>query len=262
MSITLLSTDFDGTLVGFNTHSACPRSFARMIEAHVGGGGIWAINTGRSLIHLDEGLYRFDPPVQPQYAITLEREIFHKGDGGVWEPLGDWNRICEERHDRLFTECTEMWEFVARLTRGRHDVSVIPGEKYPEGFVTRSEALMSELCAQLDAMGRHHPEFGYQRNTVYLRFCHRAYNKGTALAALAKDRSVPRAEVMAAGDHFNDLSMLDASAAAMCACPANAIREVKDRVRLSDGYVAGKNFAEGVAEAFEWFERSATESVK
>ena len=96
---------------------------------------------------------------------------------------------------------------------------------------------------------KHQPKFHYQRNTVYLRFCHADYHKGAALAELARLIDIPRENIFAAGDHHNDISMLDGRFAAMPSCPANAIPEVKDAVRSAGGYVAEKAHGAGVHEA-------------
>jgi hypothetical protein len=50
--------------------------------------------------------------------------------------------------------------------------------------------------------------------------------------------------------------MLDGSYAKMTACPANAIDAVKQVVRRSEGYIANKNWADGIAEALDFFENS------
>ena len=52
----------------------------------------------------------------------------------------------------------------------------------------------------------------------------------------------------------HDLSMLDGSCAKMTACPANAIDPVKQLVRRSQGYIADKCWADGVAEALDFYE--------
>src|SRR5438876_8503364 len=94
--------------------------------------------------------------------------------------------------------------------------------------------LVTEFIEQARAR---HPKLDYQRNTVYLRFCHADYHKGAALAELARLIDIPRDNIFAAGDHHNDISMLDGRFAAMPSCPANAIDEVKTVVRKADGYV-------------------------
>jgi len=47
--------------------------------------------------------------------------------------------------------------------------------------------------------------------------------------------------------------MLDGRFAAMPACPANAIDQVKDAVRSARGYVAEREFGAGVREALLHF---------
>ena len=98
-----------------------------------------------------------------------------------------------------------------------------------------------------------HPQLDYQRNTVWLRFCHTDYHKGAALAELARLLEVPRENIFAAGDHHNDISMLDGKVAAMPSCPANAIPEVQEAVRNAGGYVAQKDHGAGVHEALFYF---------
>ncbi|MFL6531658.1 MAG: HAD family hydrolase, partial [Chthoniobacterales bacterium] len=98
-----------------------------------------------------------------------------------------------------------------------------------------------------------HPKFHYQRNTIYLRFCHADYHKGAALEELQRLLGISREATFAAGDHHNDVSMLDGRYAAMPACPANAIEEVKDAVRGAGGFVAESCCGSGVYEALRYF---------
>ncbi|HEX8489982.1 MAG TPA: HAD hydrolase family protein, partial [Chthoniobacterales bacterium] len=97
------------------------------------------------------------------------------------------------------------------------------------------------------------PKFHYQRNMVYLRFCHADYHKGAALAELSRLLEIPREEIFAAGDHHNDISMLDGRYAQYPACPANAISAVKQAVTSAGGYVASKTYGAGVHEALLHF---------
>jgi hydroxymethylpyrimidine pyrophosphatase-like HAD family hydrolase len=88
---------------------------------------------------------------------------------------------------------------------------------------------------------------------VYLRFCHADYHKGAALAELSRLLEIPREQIFAAGDHHNDLSMLDGRYAEFPACPANAIPEVKQAVRNAGGYVADRECGAGVYDALLYF---------
>jgi hydroxymethylpyrimidine pyrophosphatase-like HAD family hydrolase len=98
-----------------------------------------------------------------------------------------------------------------------------------------------------------HPKLDYQRNGIYLRFCHADYHKGATLAELARLLEVSRESIFAAGDHHNDISMLDGKFAAMASCPANAIPEVRAAVSTAGGYVARKDHGAGVHEALLHF---------
>src|SRR5438477_690505 len=97
------------------------------------------------------------------------------------------------------------------------------------------------------------PKFNFQRNTIYLRFCHADYHKGAALAELARLIDIPREHIFAAGDHHNDISMLDGRFAALSACPGNAVPEVKEAVWQAGGYVADQDCGAGVYEALVHF---------
>ena len=90
-------------------------------------------------------------------------------------------------------------------------------------MIAETEEELDRVTKFIDLAREKQPKFHYQRNTVYLRFCHADYHKGAALAELSRLLEIPREEIFAAGDHHNDISMLDGRFAAMPACPANAI---------------------------------------
>jgi hydroxymethylpyrimidine pyrophosphatase-like HAD family hydrolase len=122
-----------------------------------------------------------------------------------------------------------------------------------EGLVAASDEEMDRITEFIEQARANQPKFHYQRNTLYLRFCHADYHKGAALAELGRLIEIPRENIFAAGDHHNDISMLDGKIAAMPACPANAIDEVKDAVSAAGGYVAEKQHGAGVHEALQFF---------
>lgn len=250
----LLSTDFDGTLVAHDRHPVLDPDCVALIGELQRGGAQWGINTGRSVELLQSGLLDFEFPIHPDYILTSERDVFRRAENGrQWEAFGDWNERCAQAHHELFHSAgsllKEILDFINQKTKAR----IIYLGDGPEGLVAQSEEEMDRITRFVDAARAQHPEFHYQRNTVYMRFCHADYHKGAALAELARLIGIPRAEIFAAGDHHNDLSMLDGRYAAMPACPANAIAEVKDTVRKAGGYVAQREFGAGVYEALRHF---------
>ncbi len=250
----LLSTDFDGTLVAHDTEPVFDAGCMDLIKELQKAGAIWAINTGRSVQLLESGLIDFSFPVQPDFILTSERDIFRPAQAGKrWEPYGDWNSRVARDHAELFASASsvlaEVLDFVNQKTRAR----VIYERHGVEGLIAADEAEMERIVAFIDEARAPHPKFHYQRNTVYLRFCHVDYHKGAALEELQRLLGIGREQTFAAGDHHNDMSMLDGRYAQYPACPANAIREVKQTVRDAGGYVAEGIAGTGIREALLYF---------
>lgn len=121
------------------------------------------------------------------------------------------------------------------------------------GLAAESEPEMDRICDFLERERRRVPGFHYMRNTIYVRFCHEDYSKGTALGELGRLTGLSRDEIFAAGDHFNDLPMLDGRHARWVACPANAVEPVKIAIRAADGYIARQNCSAGIVESLRHF---------
>ncbi|HEX4696834.1 MAG TPA: HAD-IIB family hydrolase [Candidatus Udaeobacter sp.] len=252
--IKLLSIDFDGTLVSRVSEPVLDAQCMEVIGELRNAGAVWAINTGRSVDLLESGLIDFAFPLRPDFILTTERDVFRPGqNGGEWEPFGDWNARCARHHAELFSSANavlaEVVDFVTRETKARliYDVDRL------EGLIAESEDEMERITSFIEQARAGHPKLDYQRNTVYLRFCHADYHKGAALAELARLLAIPRENIFAAGDHHNDVSMLDGKVAGMPSCPANAIAEVQHAVRGAGGYVAQRNHGAGVHEALMHF---------
>src|SRR4051812_33806637 len=249
-NIRLLSTDFDGTLVAHGSDPVLDRGCMECIAALQADGVLWAINTGRSVDLLESGLVDFEFPIHPDFILTSERDIFGpSANGGRWGAFGDWNQRVAREHADLFHSAdgilTEVVDFVNQKTKARllyHSAGL-------EGLVAENEEELERVAAFIDRARANQPKFHYQRNTVYLRFCHADYHKGAALAELSRLLDIQREHIFAAGDHHNDISMLDGRFAAHPACPANAIPEVKKAVEAAGGYVASLSFGAGVHEA-------------
>jgi HAD superfamily hydrolase (TIGR01484 family) len=244
----LLSLDFDGTMVGpwVDGTAAVSQELVEYLQALRKAGVLLAINTGRSLPLVDQGLEFF--PVRPDFALTTEREMFRWTTAG-WEAFSRWNERCQQDHERLFTDAalimTEIEEHVSKEGK----VRVYREYGRLVGLIAQNDADMDEVVVYLDAKCRRMPNLWFQRNSIYLRFCHSWYNKGSVLQALQAELGIRAEETFAAGDNFNDLPMLDPDVARHLACPANSVKEVKQTVRSHGGYVAGLTGGDGVAQA-------------
>ena len=251
--IRLLSTDFDGTLVNHDTQPGVEPALFTVLQEMRKTGVHWAINTGRALWHAEHGLKEFRFPIQPDFLLVEERDIYRRTRNGGWEPLGDWNTRAARDTDALFLQAAVHLANVLLFQEKLPGSQAIYERDRFVGTVTKTIADMDKLCGFLDKIRELLPIFNYQRNTIYVRFCHHAYSKGTALAELARHLELGPEAIFAAGDHFNDIPMLDGIHAKYVACPSNSCDEVKKLVRNAGGYIARGTASQGILEALQHF---------
>ena len=252
--IKLLSTDFDGTLINHGQKPPVVPELFVMLKELRAQGVQWAVNTGRTLWHLDEGLKKeFQFPIEPDFAIVEERDVFRRVKDGGWEPFGDWNGQAARDHAEMFHLAEPLLAEVLAFLEMLNGANAIHDHGRFIGAVTTTDADMDRLCVFLDKLRARLPLFSYQRNTIYVRFCHINYSKGTALGELAGKLGIAREHVFAAGDHHNDLAMLDGRFAGFVMCPSNSCEEVKLTVRTAGGYLANGVASAGVVEAMRHF---------
>jgi HAD superfamily hydrolase (TIGR01484 family) len=253
MPIRLLSTDFDGTLIGHEPDARTARSLSGALTGLRQRGAAWAVNTGRQLWFALEGLEHAHLPHDPEFVLTSEKDIFRRVEEGEWEAFGDWNARTEERTADLFGRAGSVLAAIEQLAAKEEGFEVLYEGERMAGLMTASSALMDRAAELIGELAEPVPEFSFNRNDVWMRFAHREIHKGSSLAELARLLGIPRSEVLAIGDHHNDIPMLDGTAAGMVACPANAVETVKKLVRKVGGYVSPHPWGEGVADAIRHF---------
>src|ERR1051326_7036869 len=193
MDIKLLSTDFDGTLVCHVGEPMLDRECMKLIDHLQNNGTVWAINTGRSVDLLESGLTNFGVPIRPDFILTSERDVFRPGSNGdKWEAFGDWNARCARDHAELFSSAqstlAEVLDFVTQKTKAQ----LLYHSEGLEGLRAENEAEMDRIVEFIESARDPKSKFHYQRNTIFLRFCHVDYHKGAALAELARLIDVSR----------------------------------------------------------------------
>jgi HAD superfamily hydrolase (TIGR01484 family) len=250
--IRLLSVDFDGTLVRNWDLPPYPDQLVEILNQLRRNGVLLAINTGRTIRLVEEALEITGFPVRPDFALTSEREVF-RWNGSVWEDFGKWNSRCREEHDTLFASCEALLEQIGQYIESTTAARLHYDENRFSGVVSTTHSEMDEICQFIETKRFGFPDFAYQRNSVYLRFCHSAYHKGAALAELQRLTDISSEETFAAGDNFNDLPMLDLAFARYLACPSNALDDVKAAVRKQGGFVASQDSGFGICEALRHF---------
>lgn len=253
MPIRLLSTDFDGTLIGHEPDARTAASLSQALTDLRSSGAVWAVNTGRQLWFALEGLEHARLPHDPDYVLTSEKDIFRRVEEGNWEAFGDWNLRTEERTADLFGRASHVLDAIGEMVAREDGIEMLYENGRIAGLMTADAATMDVVAARIVEVASDVPEFSFNRNDVWMRFAHREIHKGSSLAELARLLGIPREEVLAIGDHHNDVPMLDGSAAGMVACPDNAVKEVKRLVRAQGGYISPFPWGEGVADAIRHF---------
>lgn len=248
----ILSFDFDGTLHEPSQIPAVPTAFFDLIrklrdEQQV----IWGINTGRSMAQMVEGFHESRFPFFPDWVVAREREVYFPNNFGRWLPERKWNTRCEKEIYRLFKRSKKL------LTRIRREIGEHTGAQWmeqdgePAGIISRTVEEMEWIVAHITPIIQEEPHLSWQRNSIYLRFGHRDFQKGSSLCHVADHYELPVKRRFAIGDSHNDLEMLDLTNAGMTACPSNAVADVKQKILAQGGYVAGKPCGEGAVEALE-----------
>lgn len=210
-------------------------------------GAAWGIATGRSLYQLVEGFNEASFPVLPDFVIAREREIYFPGQFGRWVPHEDWNGRCERDHDRLFRKSKRVFRKVRTFIEGQTSARWVSVEGDAAGIVASSDAEMDEIQNFIEGLSKK-ADLSFERNSIYLRFSHRNYHKGSGLVEAAERWGIGPSRILTVGDNLNDLSMFQPEICDACGCPSNAVEAVKEYISRRGGKVANKPGSAGVIE--------------
>ncbi len=256
LPIQLISTDFDGTLHSGFEDPPIPVDIERIIRRLQERGAKWIINTGRDLTSLMEELAKAKLSIRPDFVVVVEREIYTLAESG-FTPVEDWNDGCARAHENLFRQVREEMPAIHQWVKDRYKAVVYEDPYSPFCLVAENVRDAEEIHEYLSLFCQRVDHLTVMRNDVYARFSHVAYNKGTALAEIARRQEISRDQVFAAGDHLNDLPMLSTEYARWLAAPVNAIPAVKEAVLRQHGYVSHQSHGYGVARGLEFFLESS-----
>ena len=250
----VLSFDFDGTLHDPAADPPVdPGFFDRIRELRTREQALWGINTGRSMNHVIEGLIEGRFPFCPDWVVAREREIWMPNGFGRWLPDGAWNRRCEKDHHHFFRQVRKLLQRIRAEVESHTGAMWVEQEGDPAGLIARSEEEMEWILGRVVELTADEPRLGWQRNSIYLRFGHKDYQKGSSLRRVAENAGLGPERCFAIGDSHNDFEMLSPQAAHRIACPANAVDEVRAHVAAEGGYVAGFGHSAGCVEALRHF---------
>ncbi len=250
----ILSFDFDGTLHNPGEDPPVPLEFFDLIQTlRVQQSVIWGINTGRSLSQMIEGFTESRFPFLPDWVVARECEIYTPGVSGRWLPHTSWNSRCETEIHGLFKRANKL------LAHLRREVESHTGAKWQElngeiaGIISQSDEEMDWIVNHIQPLVADEPHLFWQRNSIYLRFGHRDFHKGSSLSEVAGQYGLTAAHCFAIGDGQNDFEMLDPAHAARIACPANAVPSIKEKIAASGGLITRAAHGYGAIEALHHY---------
>ncbi len=246
----LLSFDFDGTLYGSFQKPYVSQECLELIEQFSRNGALWGINTGRAYDLLQEGLAEASFLSLPDFFVVKEREVFFKKEDGYEADLS-WNGKCEKLHREMYDREISLMQRLKEFVQTQTLAEWISEEGDEAGVVATSVEEMDRIVQHIEMELKSVSGVDYLRSTIYLRFTHADFHKGTALKYVAERFEVAVEDTFAMGDGENDLGMLNPRYAGRLACPSNAVELVKNRMREEGGYVADAEVSEGVVEALK-----------
>jgi hydroxymethylpyrimidine pyrophosphatase-like HAD family hydrolase len=251
--VKLISTDFDGTLVSQKLNDPALLEFFELLKEQRRVTKVkWVINTGRSWDTLEGEILARSFPSLPDWLVLAEREVYkvHRE-----HPVGDyeWNTACSQTHQLLFSATTLFWEGLTDFIQSQTGAETMRDPHSPITIRARNDheadRIHHYILEQLPA----YPNLTVVRNSVYFRFAHQDYTKGSALRRVQAHLGIKPSETMVIGDHHNDLPMLTTESAGWVSCPGNAIPEVKAHVTAVGGYLATQTETRGVIESWRHF---------
>jgi len=251
----LLCFDFDGTLAEPSHEPPFHPRMLDYIKVLRKAGAGWVINSGRGLSNLINGFGQYGVFMLPDYIVANEYEIYQPNSFNRWEDYGSWNKQVNKDQRRFHRTHKKALRELQKWVQSDVRADMLEDESGGWGIVAETRDEMERICQRIGEIQSTMPDMGFQRNGRHLRFSHSGYNKGMALAELARSLSIEPYRIFTAGDNHNDLPMLQPDIAKFRACPTNSEDEVKELLRSTGGYVASMEASLGMMQALRYFFR-------
>lgn len=256
----LIAIDLDDSLLGSDL--AISTTNKKAIRDVVAQGTIVTIATGRMLkaaIPFVEQLELDVPVITYQGAMIVHsrtKEILY--DCPV--PLRYAQEIVslahkEQIHAQVFIDDEYYFEYNNQYSQLYYQISHIHGKEVGllATFLTKvpTKVLLIDTPEKIREMGiRMKVRFKDELEVAiskpnYLEFTHPAATKGNAVEFLAKSLEISREQVIAIGDSYNDISMIQYAGIGV------AMGNAPDEVKAAADYITGDNNSDGVAQVIQ-----------
>lgn len=261
MPIKLIATDLDGTLLNEN-YGIPPRTRAAIAEA-ARRGIIFTIASGRMYRSAEKYARQLELPEVPliTYNGAWVRR-FPDGETISYRPVPLTEALsiadlCEERgwylqvylNDQCYVpeynERARLYERISgKPVQAAGAISKFLKEPPTKVLISADEAVIPEITAAVRSLVDDRL-FLASSFPFFLEGTDRRATKGQALADVAAQLGIHRSEILALGDSFNDIDMLEYAGCGV------AVAHARDEVKAGADYICQEPGAEGVAEAIE-----------
>ncbi|MCB1101438.1 MAG: HAD family hydrolase [Kiritimatiellae bacterium] len=241
-SIRLVSLDFDGTIMVYDQSvGRFHPEVVRVLNALADQGIAWCANSGRDLEDQKVVLHRSREvglTHMPQAIISSE-SLVHFRDGEDYLPLISWNEKAMAGLKRLHRAVHEALAPHRKNIEETYQPDLILWDDAITAFLvkdrsgTKPRALFNQLMDWLADV----PSAVMSMNGAWVQVMLRGLGKGIALSAWTETVGLLPDEILAVGDHYNDLDMLSGRHASHIGCPLDALMEVRLTVERARGYV-------------------------
>lgn len=255
--VRLICLDFDGTAVveeGADAFLAPP--MIECLNALRRRGIEWCSNSGRDFDNQlqvlqasrDRGLQH-----EPLALICSESMVYVRAPSG-FGALEPWNTNAIDSLMRLHRSVqTRIDPHLIALSRRYPMRGLFIGEHFTAFHIEDRDEMPIRLSEEVEALLSDIPDAMLTRNGGWVAILQKDLGKGNALQAFADAVGLLPDHILAVGDHFNDMSMLDGRVARMTGCPANSIPAVQEAVRRANGFVSSRPLADGTIDVIAYY---------
>lgn len=256
-AIRLVCLDFDGTIMVYD--DPAPRFHPDVVEwlnALQLGGVQWCSNSGRDLPD-QLGVLRASQEHGLEHlplGLLCAESVAYVREDGQYRPLEPWNTSAHRDLLRLHTRVRErLRPYMGWIEQRFRPKGVYVGDHYTAFQVEEAKDHPRHLFRELEALLVGVPELMLTRNGPWVAVLQERLGKGNVLREFARVMGYAPGEILAVGDQYNDLNMLDGSAAQHVGCPGDAIDDVVELVKQRSGLVAERAGPEGTVDVFRHF---------
>ena len=255
--VNLVCLDFDGTVM---VYDGDPGYFhpevIKLLNRMESKGIRWCSNSGRDRsdqLRVLESCRARGLRHLPDALVCSESMVYLR-DGEDYVPLESWNSQAFRWLEDLHVHVQARLEPVMPDLEARYKPKLVfVGDAFTAYLLDDVDGRPLKFTAELEALLQGVPNWMMTRNGGWVAVLHEKLGKGNALAAYASHRGLQPGHILAVGDQYNDLNMLDGVAAQLVGCPANAIPEVQAVVRSKGGFIAQRPAPEGTLDVLRFY---------